>query len=287
MGRVFSPVSCFLFSYPRTSLSRPLKLKLPSRWHLPQRFGAMFNSITSSSQSHEDFKYRWIDDVERLERYQPGGYHPVHIGEILAGRYRVVHKLGYGTYSTVWLTHDMQEATYTAVKISTADAPAREVEALNTLAESSPDHPNRSMIPIIQDQFELQGPNGRHRCYTTFPARSSVSAAKFCCCFPIAIARAVAAQLILAVAYTHSRGFVHGGRHVHQLACITGPYVNLTRLNADIHLGNILLRLPSSFDQLSTDLLYEQFGEPRMEPVVHFDGKSLSSNVPSYGTVPV
>ena len=39
--------------------------------------------------------------------YVPGGYHPVHIGDIYHERYRVIHKLGYGAYSTVWLTRDL------------------------------------------------------------------------------------------------------------------------------------------------------------------------------------
>lgn len=41
---------------------------------------------------------------ENLGRYGAGGYHPVRIGdEFKHGTYRVVSKLGYGLYSTVWL----------------------------------------------------------------------------------------------------------------------------------------------------------------------------------------
>ena len=45
--------------------------------------------------------------LESPDRYRPGGYHPVHIGEVYRERYRVLHKLGYGTYSTVWLARDL------------------------------------------------------------------------------------------------------------------------------------------------------------------------------------
>ena len=48
-------------------------------------------------------EYRWIDGVERLELYEPGGYHPVMIDDLLHNRYRVVDKLGFGGYSTIWL----------------------------------------------------------------------------------------------------------------------------------------------------------------------------------------
>lgn len=43
---------------------------------------------------------------EDLDRYRPGGYHPVHLGDVFNDRYVVVRKLGYGQYSTVWLARD-------------------------------------------------------------------------------------------------------------------------------------------------------------------------------------
>lgn len=46
---------------------------------------------------------------EALSRYCPGGYHPVRIGDVFdGGKYRVVRKLGYGVYSTVWLACDLK-----------------------------------------------------------------------------------------------------------------------------------------------------------------------------------
>lgn len=44
---------------------------------------------------------------ESLARYCKGGYHPVRIGDTFNhGKYKVVRKLGYGVYSTVWLAFD-------------------------------------------------------------------------------------------------------------------------------------------------------------------------------------
>jgi serine/threonine-protein kinase SRPK3 len=40
--------------------------------------------------------------------YRPGGFHPVHIGDVFGNRYKVLRKLGYGLYSTVWLVRDMK-----------------------------------------------------------------------------------------------------------------------------------------------------------------------------------
>lgn len=46
---------------------------------------------------------------EGLERYRPGGYHPVVVGDTFKdGRYTIFNKLGFGGYSTVWLAHDKE-----------------------------------------------------------------------------------------------------------------------------------------------------------------------------------
>lgn len=48
-------------------------------------------------------------DAEPLYRYRQGGYHPVTLGQYLkAGRYKVLHKLGWGGYSTVWAARDQR-----------------------------------------------------------------------------------------------------------------------------------------------------------------------------------
>lgn len=46
-------------------------------------------------------------DQEPLSSYRPGGYHPVCLGDFFNnGRYQVYHKIGWGGFSTVWLTKD-------------------------------------------------------------------------------------------------------------------------------------------------------------------------------------
>lgn len=55
---------------------------------------------------------------EGIKEYQVGGYHPVHLGEVLINRYVIVQKLGWGQFSTVWLAKDMKhEHTYVALKV--------------------------------------------------------------------------------------------------------------------------------------------------------------------------
>lgn len=50
-----------------------------------------------------------ITSEEKLDRYRPGGYHPVLVGDTIKdGRYTIVNKLGFGGYSTVWLAWDKE-----------------------------------------------------------------------------------------------------------------------------------------------------------------------------------
>jgi hypothetical protein len=45
--------------------------------------------------------------AEPLSGYKYGGYHPVHLGDKLrGGRFTIIHKLGWGSYATVWLARD-------------------------------------------------------------------------------------------------------------------------------------------------------------------------------------
>ena len=125
-------------------------------------------------------QYRLIEYVEDLDRYCPGGYHPLKIGDDLDdGRYRLVDKLGYGGYSTIWLAHDLQKARYVAVKVITADGSSCTHEAgLIDCLGNLLSNPDASIIPPLLDEFWVTGPNGRHKCNVTLPARMSLFAAR-------------------------------------------------------------------------------------------------------------
>lgn len=188
----------------------------PSVGGLAFRPTTAFKHFTSSADSDPPpFKYVPLEEVERLEKYQPGGYHPIQIGDVLQFRYRVVHKLGYGTYSTTWLCRDNQSHEYVAVKVGTAESSTREVDILDSLNRSPPlDYPGRAMIPSVHDRFVLHGPNGAHHCYVTVLAMCSISGAKdgsYKSIFQASTARSLIVQLVLAVEYIHTKGVVHGG----------------------------------------------------------------------------
>jgi hypothetical protein len=193
----------------------------PSRW---------------SSTSSRLVLYQLIEDVERLEYYRPGGYHPIQIGDRFHERYRIVHKLGFGTFSTIWLARDEQVSKYLAIKVCTADAIPQEADTLSRLAEvgdaSQRETPGRSLIPTVLDCFNIQGPNGSHTCFVTAPARCSLSdtrEASVCGLFQLEAARSMAAQIALAVAYIHEQGLVHGGEHHTQVSWLHADPAHFSR----------------------------------------------------------
>jgi hypothetical protein len=47
-------------------------------------------------------------EEETIPHYSHDQFYPVHIGQHLGSSYKVVGKLGYGAYSTVWLCRDMR-----------------------------------------------------------------------------------------------------------------------------------------------------------------------------------
>lgn len=263
MRRPLSSTFSSLFS-PKSHLFRPVQFH--------RAFSATaFNIMATTNTFTFEPLYEPLEGVERLENYRPGGYHPVKIGDQFRGRYRIVHKLGYGSYSTTWLARDEQNMKYVAVKICTADSSSQEFDIVSILAGSR--HPfikcqGEKMIPSVIDTFNIQGPNGNHSCYVTIPARASLADVKdgsWIRLFQPNVCRILAAQLATAVEYIHTRGFVHG----------------------DLHLGNILLRMPPNFDQLSVERLYEEYGAPELDPVIHLDGKPLPPGVPSHAIAPI
>jgi hypothetical protein len=72
------------------------------------RFSHPLGSFSFNRTIHVDqFTHECGVDAEPLHNYRPGGYHLVLLGEDLKGeRYKVLHKLGWGGYSTVWAARD-------------------------------------------------------------------------------------------------------------------------------------------------------------------------------------
>jgi hypothetical protein len=65
-------------------------------------------SRRASSQASVSIAVTRQQVSEPLNRYEVGGYHPVNVGEVFNQRYKIVRKLGWGLYSTVWLVQDIR-----------------------------------------------------------------------------------------------------------------------------------------------------------------------------------
>lgn len=128
----------------------------------------MTHSPTSSSSLDDPAEN--TADEEDSEDYCKGGYHPVQIGEQFKdGRYTVVRKLGWGHFSTVWLSRDNHTGKHVALKVVRSAAhytetAIDEIKLLKKIVQANPNHPGRRHVVSLLDSFEHKGPNGTHVC---------------------------------------------------------------------------------------------------------------------------
>jgi hypothetical protein len=182
----------------------------------PNQHQRSYSMVNNASPLHEDVYIPEVD-LEDFEDYTIGGYHPTVIGDHFHdGRYEVVHKLGFGGYSTIWLARDKRLQCYVSLKILVASESSKSTEGtiLEMLRSGDSTHPGQRFTPRLLDDFSFDGPNGHHHCLVQEPAGCSIAASKedsVNFMFPTETARSIAAQLIMGVSFLHSRGVCHGG----------------------------------------------------------------------------
>lgn len=124
-------------------------------------------------------------EEERLPFYSPDIFYPIHLGQVLAGRYQVVTKLGYGTTSTTWLGRDLSShgdgsgaPKFVTLKVHVNTLHHNQELHVYRHLQSLPasDHAGQQSIRMLQDSFELQGPNGVHRVFVLPPLGISLRA---------------------------------------------------------------------------------------------------------------
>ncbi|KAI9812794.1 MAG: hypothetical protein M1826_002760 [Phylliscum demangeonii] len=126
-------------------------------------------STPSPPRSGLQLKQRFetmMDPTEWIEDYHPGGFHPVRLDEVFNDRYRVIRKLGYGAFSTVWLAVDAKRHAYVALKIVEAASSdsSHELSIFNMLEHHRASAAGAAYLIELQESFTHKGPNGTHLC---------------------------------------------------------------------------------------------------------------------------
>ncbi|KAK0268912.1 hypothetical protein LTR35_015181 [Friedmanniomyces endolithicus] len=215
-----------------------------------------------------------VDTVEDIEGYQPGAYHPVHLGDTFDGKYKILHKLGSGGFSTTWLARDIVGKRYYAVKIVKAGetAASTEMRTLSKLAAIQSDDCGKHHIRNLAAHFTLQGPNGLHNCLVTEVAGPSLNRlynvighgyAQGSRRLRADIARTATRQLVQAVHFLHSQRICHG----------------------DLTLSNVLLKL-KPVDDWTEDEVLGRLGTPSTQDLVAAPGTDPGDSAPGYVVEP-
>ncbi|KAI2785551.1 kinase-like protein [Daldinia loculata] len=206
-----------------------------------------------------------LGECEDLENYEPGGFHPVYLGDVYDERYRVVHKLGSGGFSTVWLARETITNRWVALKIVAArESPTYEDRSV---IASNPSIAGSRLFVTVDRQFWIDGPNGRHLCLVLpalGPDLSKLSRGIYSRVNP-AFAREVSLQAARALIQLHLNGLCHG----------------------DFTVSNMALRLINEFDLYEEDYLFELFGRPQTAPLRTYSEDPPGPHGPEYIVVPL
>ncbi|KAI0896301.1 kinase-like domain-containing protein [Annulohypoxylon nitens] len=218
-----------------------------------------------------DVNYVWKDlGIEDVQMYNQGGFHPIHLLDILDGRFEVIHKLGSGGFGTVWLCRDLKLQKWRAVKVIAADKSfgTTEEKIFKYLRENcTAEELEGSHIDVPLEEFFIEGPNGNHRCYVMPVLGWIVSDWRSGqTCYEEqdrSNVRNICQQIIKALSFLHSHGICHGDFRPH----------------------NILMKL-EGIDELDEDQVLDLIGEPEVHWVQTVSGQPPKPRAPEYCVEP-
>lgn len=176
------------------------------------------------------------EECEPLDTYAAGssrGSHPpllypIEIGQRLNyGRYQVLHRLGHGGFSTVWMAKDTngaENAEVVALKVIAnenadgTDSDDGDMEyKMHNLIDLKTSKIEKSHLLLYHNTFTIEGPRGHHRVLVLPLAGPgldslSVNPEMRVTDRPIQYRMSAAKQLLEAVNALHQAGLVHSGR---------------------------------------------------------------------------
>ncbi|KAK3334184.1 kinase-like domain-containing protein [Cercophora scortea] len=228
-------------------------------------------SAFSNAEADQKYSLGFVEysRVEDPNSYHSGGLHPIQIGDQLGegNRFRVVHKLGYGGFSTVWLCRDQLLEKWRAVKIIQARGSKPEECADYKIFNFFHRFPQQELedhhIASPLEFFWLEGPNGRHFCVVLpFLGPPLVNIFSHYAHCPDLL-KDICFQLVQSMDFLHRNGLCHGDFRPH----------------------NILLRLKENVDEWSEDDILNLLGKPRrvkVWPLNKDDRIGPESEVPEF-----
>lgn len=225
------------------------------------------------SSSDDDYVYEneKVKDMmrheESPEEYVKGGYHPAKKNEYFYRRkYRLIQKLGWGHFSTVWLAKDLTVAyndknKYIALKIvkaspSSSEAARDETDILIELAKAEDNaiHSGKDYIIKLLSAFYHTGPNGIHTCMAFELLGENLlklSERNEKRRLPIVYVKQIAKQLLLALDFLHRKcGIIHTDIKPENILMEIGDLETITEM---IKIQKIQKRKLKSFPRKRSD----------------------------------
>ncbi|KAL2386558.1 hypothetical protein RJ035_004616 [Blastomyces gilchristii] len=199
--------------------------------------------------------YECAIDVEDPNGYHTGRYFPVTLGnEFKGGRYRVLHKLGWSGFATVWLARDNLSQEFRVLHHLQQ----------SSVAQANVGHPGRASVLQLLDHFEPATPYmGLIFPVMGMDLRSRIDA-QHGQRLPKQVALNVCSRVALGLDYLWKCGIAHG----------------------DLYSKNVLYSAPA-VSQLSEDEIMPYLGKPVTGRVQMTDGQSSSPSMPPYLVRPV
>jgi serine/threonine protein kinase len=152
--------------------------------------------------------------AEVPDRYREKGLHPLIIGDTVKdGRYRIIHKLGSGSFATVWLVRDTVAKKYVSLKILSAatSVESKELHILQRITKSRITHKGRDFVIQLLDNFFIDGPNGIHLCLVTAVAGERLARKPDLPYNDLDWPRTIGLQMAQALGFLHVLGVAHAG----------------------------------------------------------------------------
>ncbi|XP_034658988.1 SRSF protein kinase 3 isoform X5 [Drosophila subobscura] len=151
----------------------PVPAREEETTELPEFISEPRGTLSTTDEIYPDSSdsslYVSDEEQEDASQYCRGGYHPVVIGDIFDNRFRVVRKLGWGHFSTVWLCRDLKDEKYVALKVVKSaphyiETAADEIRLLEAIRDADPLDVKRERIVRLMNHFTVRGVNGMHTC---------------------------------------------------------------------------------------------------------------------------